>query len=162
MQYAQSGPVVTLSPAELISAAQIGIIRQIEAIRRKLPDKHGYVGDGWSLHVEGACGELAFAKALNVYWAGTVNVYKDADVGANIQIRTRSKANYDLLIRSDDSDDEVFVLVTGTAPTFRVVGWILGRDAKQGCWEQTHGNRPPAFFVPQSELRPISELRVIR
>lgn len=147
------GVVVTLSESELMLGAQIGVQRQIEALLAGRPDRHGFNGaDGWSVHVEGACGELAVAKVLDRYWAGTLNTFKSGgDVGA-LQVRTRSKAHYDLLIRSDDRDEDLFILVTGRAPTYTVVGYIRGAEGKKPEYLQTHGNRPAAYFVPQAAL----------
>jgi hypothetical protein len=141
-------------------AAQIGVLRQLEAVRKGLPDRHGFDGDtGWTIHIEGAAGEIAAAKALGLYWGGTVNTFKtEGDVG-NIEVRTRSKPHYDLLVRDNDKNESVFVLVTGKSPKYNVVGWILGKDAKKTEWYADYGNRPPAYFVPQNCLRPIEELK---
>jgi hypothetical protein len=143
---------VTLTEDELYQGALIGARRQIEALKKGLPDKHGFEGLGWDVHIEGALGELAFAKSIDRHWGGSVNVFKtQADVG-KVEVRTRSKTWYDLLIRPDDSDDAAFVLVTGHAPEFIVRGWIKGAAAKKREWLQTHGNRPPAYFVPPGFL----------
>jgi hypothetical protein len=149
---------VTLSPHEMATAAWVGVRRQVEAKRKGLPDKHGFDGDGWGSHIEGAGGEMALAKALGVYWDGGVNTFKRDDL-PGIQVRTRSRHDYELLVRSADSGDEVFVLVTGQMPEYRIHGWIRGADAKRAEWEKCHGGRPPAFFVPQGELKPMSTLR---
>jgi len=150
---------VTLAWYELYMAATVGVKRQLEALKDARPDRHGYEGNGWNVHVEGAAGELAAAKALDRFWSGSINTFKsDGDVGA-IQIRTRSKAYYELIVRSDDADNDRFVLVTGTAPHYNVVGWITGRDAKRDEWLQTYGNRPAAYFVPQRELHDLEALR---
>jgi len=127
--------------------------RQIEALRQHRPDRHGFDGeDGWTIHIEGAAGEMAVAKLRNRYWNGSVNTFKTGgDVGA-VQVRTRSKAHYDLIVRDDDRNDDAFFLVIGSIPVFDVVGWIKGRDAKRPEWLQTYGERPPAYFVPQSAL----------
>jgi hypothetical protein len=150
---------IVLTLGELHMAAEIGVLRQLEAIRKKLPDRHGFDGDtGWTIHIEGAAGEIAVAKILGTYWGGTVNTFKtEGDVG-KLEVRTRSKDYYDLIVRDNDKDDSVFILVTGKAPNFNVIGWILGKDAKNTEWKQTYGDRPGAFFVPQKELKPIDSL----
>lgn len=146
---------VLLTPYELEMAAIQGMRRQIEAVQKGLGHIAGYEGIGWDIHIEGAAGELAFAKAINRYWSGSVNTFKTGgDVGA-LQVRTRSKHSYELLVRDGDRDDDLFVLVTGTAPHFKVWGWIYGRDAKRPEWKQTHGNRPAAYFVPHGALIPL-------
>lgn len=151
---------ITLAWFELATAAQVGLRRHIEALMKGLPDKYGFNQEtGWNVHIEGAAGEMAVAKCLNMFWNGSVNTFKrDADVG-KLQVRTRSKEDYDLLVRPDDRDGDVFVLVTGKAPTFKVHGWRYGVDAKQPEFMQTHGGRDPAYFVPKSKLRNLTSLR---
>lgn len=148
---------IALDWYEVHLAAVVGTRRQIEALRNGNPDKHGYEGSGWELHIEGAAAELALAKVLGRYWNGAINTFKDGgDVGPTLQVRLRTKHYYDLLIRPDDPDEKAFVLVTGTCPEFRVHGWMWGADAKRQEWLQTHGNRPAAYFVPKDALRAIS------
>jgi len=149
---------IRLAWYEVFMAATVGIKRQVEALKEQRPDRHGFKGLGWDVHVEGAVGELAAAKAMNRFWSGSINTFKDGGDVGTIQVRTRSKEHYELIVRQDDADEDCFVLVVGTAPNYDVKGWILGRDAKQEQWSQTHGNRPAAFFVPQLELRDIAEL----
>jgi hypothetical protein len=63
---------VTLTHFEMVSAA-------IQALMEERPDQHGFEGedgDGWHIHIEGSCGEMAFAKALGLYWSGTVGTFK--------------------------------------------------------------------------------------
>jgi hypothetical protein len=150
---------VKLSFSEMKMAAAVGITRHIAALQDGRNDKHGAKKeDGWSNHIEGACGELAVAKLYNVHWPGSVNAFKSPDLGALIQIRTRSRHDYDLIVRDDDLDGDVYILVTGVAPDFAVRGWILGSDAKQQKWRAAHGGREVAFFVPQGALHPMEAL----
>jgi len=145
---------IKLTRYDTFCAATVGAKRQAESLYKKLPDKHGFDGaDGWTIHIEGAAGELAVAKALNLFWDGTVNTFKrGGDIGDKLQVRTRSKDYYDLLIRQNDKDEDIFVLVVGQIPNFKVVGWMRGVDAKQEKYSQTYGNRPSAYFVPQKDL----------
>lgn len=138
-------------------ASEIGRLRHLVSVKRGLLDQHGFTGDGWAEHIEGACGELAVAKALGRYWDGSVNTFEQPDL-PGLQVRTRSQTYYDLIVRPADSDDDLFVLVTGRCPRYVVRGWIKGADAKQEQWLQTHGNRPGAYFVPQSALHEMSKL----
>jgi hypothetical protein len=147
---------VTLDWAEVMRAAQVGLRRQVEALRDGKRDRAGFKGDGWGIHIEGALGECAYAKAMNVYWSGHSNVYHTIPDVGTAEVRCRSRHDYELLIRRDDPDDRPFVLVTGSCPDFRVVGWIKGEDAKRPEWLQTHGNRPGAYFVPHHALTPIT------
>jgi hypothetical protein len=146
---------VTLHTFEVKMGAAVGMDRHIAALDRRLPDRHGFTGDGWKVHVEGALGELAVAKALNRFWNGSVNTFKGGDLG-RLQVRTRSRHDYDLIVRDSDADDEYFMLVTGQCPSYQVHGYIKGADAKQPQWLQTHGDRPAAWFIPKDALTPLN------
>jgi hypothetical protein len=143
---------------EYAMASEIGRLRQLAAIRRGSPDKHGFEGLGWSEHIEGACGELVVARYLGIYWNGSVDTFKSPDLGANIQVRTRASHTYELIVRPNDADDDIFVLVTGKCPVYRLRGFLRGSEAKMGEYSQKHGGRPEAFFVPHARLRPPEEL----
>lgn len=151
--------IITLSWYELWMASGIGAKRHIESLKGGDSDQHGCDGmNAWTMHIEGAAGEMAAAKAMGTYYSGSINTYRTGgDVGA-IQVRTRSRPEYDLLIRPGDRDGDVFVLVTGRSPDLDVRGWILAKDAKRACWLKAYGGRPPAYFVPQDQLNPISSL----
>lgn len=108
----------------------------------------------------GVAGEIAVAKALNLYWSGNIGVAAP-DVGLNIQVRTVATPNRRLIVHRADPDDAPFVLVypTDSPQRFQLVGYLFGRDAKNDrWWDDPQGGRP-AFFVPVNQLRPIEELR---
>lgn len=147
-----------LTPAEMLLAATTGVHRNVAAIRRGLPDVAGHSGSGWDLHVEGACGEMAVAKHLGLFWNGSINTFRSGnDVGA-WQVRTRSRADYDLVVRPNDKPENIFILVIGIAPVFDIIGWISGSDARRDEWKQTYGGRPEAWFVPQKNMNPMNTL----
>ena len=124
-------------------------------MKMKLPDVNGYVDkNGWTDDIEGAAAEMAWAKLRDRYWSYAVNTFKSGDVG-NVQVRSASRPTDSLIVRAKDSDIDVFVLMIGRSPTFRAVGWMRGKAAKQEKWERGPNNRPPAWFVPQSELNTI-------
>lgn len=154
---------VTLNASELQHAAFVGCRRQIEAMCAGRQHIAGFDGIGWDLHIEGACGELAVAKALNVHWGGAVNTFKLGDdvEGAGLQVRTRSKHGYELLVRPGDAPDAAYVHVTGVAPDFVVHGWLFGREAQQPEFLQTYGGRPKAYFVHPKHLRPLDDLALL-
>lgn len=150
---------VKLEWHEYAMAAEVGKLRQLSSIRQGLKHKYGMPGAGWTEHIEGACGELAVAKVLGIYWDGSVNTFKNlADLRGNVEVRTRSRNDWDLIVRPDDNDFSVYVLVTGMCPDYNVVGWIPGIDAKRQEWLQTHGGRSPAYFVPQHALASVAKL----
>ena len=148
---------VTLAPHEMVFAAWTGVRRNVESKRRGLHHSAGYEGDGWGENIEGAGGELAVAKALNVYWDGSVNTFKQPDL-PGLQVRTRSRHDYDLIIRPGDAPEERYILVTGQMPNYRIQGWARGSDVMLPQFLKEYGGRPAAYFVPASKLQPIETL----
>lgn len=135
-------------------------MRHLKAITASSRDGHGLSCDvdGWGLHIEGACGEAAAAQATGRFWPGSIGTYRNGTDVMGFEVRTRSQPDWDLIIRDDDADDRVFVLVTGRAPLFNVCGWILAKDGKLPQYLRAYGNRAPAYFVPQSALNPMATL----
>lgn len=154
---------IVLSDFEWFTAIQCGGRRNMFSRKNKLENKAGFPSDGdeWGVHIEGVCGEMAFAKCIGVYFDYTTETFKTKADVLDVEVRTRSKDYYELIIRSDDKDESPFVLVTGKSPKLTVVGWIYCKDAKQEKWLKNHGQRPPAYFVPHSDLRPIADLKKI-
>ena len=156
--------LIKLNYLEVHLASQIGMMRQEISLQKGLKDSHGFDGEnGWSIHIEGAGGEMAVAKYANTYWMGSVNTFKKINDVGKVEVRTRSRDYYDLLIRNDDKNEDVFVLVVGKIPDFKIVGWLKGKDAKKPEWLKTYANREAAYFVPQSELNsPESLIEMIK
>lgn len=137
--------------------ATIGVARRMASLRRGQTNKVQNRDFGWHSDIEAACAEIALAKVLGVYWGGGVNTFHDADAGL-FQVRHTQLENGCLIVREADSDYERFVLVRGTHPTYEIPGWLLGADAKTERFARAPGGHMPAWFVPATELRPVSEL----
>lgn len=145
---------VKLTLPEIMMAGAVATMRRGESTLRGCVDRKYHAGDhaSWDTEVDGAAAELAYCKARNQYWGGTVNSFHGPDVGSAVQIRQTWRPNGRLIVRDDDNDDHYFVLVVGTVPVFTVVGWILGKDAKNDEWFDSPNGKPPAWFVPQENL----------
>jgi hypothetical protein len=149
---------VKLTYPEVMSAALVGVMRQVKNLRVGRKDRYGCdPEDGWTFHIEGACGEMAVAKATRLYWSGAIDRLRADDVG-QFQVRTCSRHSYRLLLHPDDPNDRAFVHVTGLAPNFWIRGWIYARDKQEDWWEDPSGKNRHAYFVPTEELRPFDEL----
>lgn len=108
---------VKLTTGEMHIAATVGYLRQIENLMKCRRDAHGAEPDkGWSIHIEGAAGEMAFAKWAGKYWSGNLGDLKADDVG-RFQVRTRAKHDWRLILHPSDPDDRIFIAVTGLAPS---------------------------------------------
>lgn len=148
---------VTLNWHEAAMASEIGRLRHLSAIKNGRRGRNGFAGGGWQEHIEGACGELAVAKFLGIYWDGSIDAFDKPDVGS-YEVRTRSKPEYELIVRTNSKDASIFICVTGQCPTYMIRGWIEGKDAKKTEFLSNHGGFSPAYFVPHSALMPMSQL----
>lgn len=157
------GTPVTLSEAEMRRAAQVGVDRQVSSLLKHLPDAHGYDGeDGWTVHIEGAMGELCVARVLDIEWSESVDTFQHGGDVGHLQVKTRSRHTYDLIVRPDARPSDFYVLVTGKAPYYIVRGWIRAQDATRKEWVHDFGCRPDAWFVPKEALLPIESLALVR
>lgn len=154
------GIAVTLPDFYLQRGIATGKKRQAEAVaagRKEYPEiPHR---DPEKSHIDGAIGEEVAA-----FWLGmaefvpTINTFrKGGDVGS-YQIRTRSGRYDELYVRADSRDDDIYILVRGTAPHFMIVGWLLAWDAKRPEWLKDHGGHGPAYFVPDTFLHNLVDL----
>jgi hypothetical protein len=131
----------------------------MEALESGREDQAGFEGDGSAAHYWGVCGEMAYAKARNVYYAPTFEAFHSPDVDG-VGVRTRTEHWHELIIRPSDPDDLFFVLVTVEAlvapAIFRVydAGMLAAEAKTHKEWLKPYGGRPPAYFVPQARLRP--------
>lgn len=150
---------VRLAWYEVETCAHAGVRRRIESIRRGTKDAKGFNRtDKWDIDISGACGEMAVAKVLDKYWDVSVNTFHKGDVG-KLQVRTSRQEKPYLVVQKHNDDDDIFVLVQGQEATFKVIGWMVGRDAKQRKFLRSFGGRPAVFAVPPKNLKPLSELR---
>lgn len=149
-------PQITLTIEELHRAIAVGVQRNVSAMQRNASPSHNRdkARPAWDENIEGAAGELAVAKYFGCRWDGNFGNFKAADVH-NIEVRTTAWPNGKLIVHPSDPDDRRFILATGIAPRFTLVGWMTGRQAKQKRWwgELTKGR--PAFNVPQAELKEL-------
>lgn len=159
VQITKQGGTVRLEWSEVWKACSVGCKRCVESIKNNLPN-HAYKrDDDWSLDIEGAFGELALAKFLGVTWSEDVNTFKSKPDVENFEVRTTTYPTGSLIVRHRDSDDSVFVLVTSATPVYQIRGWISGKEAKQEKWLKNPGGRGAQYFVPQSNLHPMSDFR---
>jgi hypothetical protein len=146
-----------LASEELVIAGIVGVLREVSALNRSRPTAHDCdESNAWTYHVEGAAAELAVAKHIDRYWRPlTRSQLRDlpGDV-ADVQVRSTPRSDGSLIVHRRDLDDARFYLVVTALPSYRIVGWLLGRDAKQERYWRTNVAHP-AYFVPQSELHAI-------
>jgi hypothetical protein len=151
---------VRLSSTELMVMAYIGCARNVQSLFKERTPGAG-VGDAnsWTLNVEGAGGEMATAKALNIYWLPVIGDIRADDVGP-YQVRTNISRKYDdLCLRPGDRDDRIFIGVLSFVPEFVICGWILAGEGKKQEWLRDGApDRPPCYYVPRKALAPMETL----
>jgi hypothetical protein len=113
-----------------------------------------------TIHLLGAAGEMAVASYLGLKH----HLYQETEAKRGscdlpgIDVKTRSRHSYDLIVQKNEHPDKKFVLVTIQDKKTVIHGWIRGKDAmKQEYWSDPAGGRP-AYFVPKTALQPMSAL----
>lgn len=144
------GRKVTLRGEELSSAAHKGVMRILRRIKNKGVVDH----QSWSAEIEQACGEQAVKKASHRYFVGAVGTYQDNPCpGKILQVRYEPHDNGLCRLNEDDHDDDIFVFVTGHAPTYIVHGWIKGVAGKTEKYKTED-----VYHIPTPDLLDLSEL----
>ena len=81
-----------------------------------------------------------------------------ADLPGDIEVKTRSRHKYDLIVQKDERPDKRIVLVTIESNKVILQGWCVAGDVMdEKYWADPAGWRP-AYFVPKEGLRDIYEL----
>jgi hypothetical protein len=75
-----------------------------------------------------------------------------------IDIKTRSKHQYDLIVQKNEPPEKKYVLVTIENKTTLIHGWIYGGEAMQEKFWADPARGRPAYFVPKEMLRCMSTL----
>ena len=132
-------------------AANVGLARRLDSIHKSLNRyKHASKSE-WSYDIDGACAELAVAKAMGVYWSGHVGSFKEPDV-ANIHVRSTAHKDGCLIIRDNDPEDYVYILVITECPNYTIVGGISGKKAKQREKSTSDQTGAAAWWIEQKNL----------
>jgi hypothetical protein len=147
---------VALSLTEVEMAAKEGTQRRIRSMfgNRQFPGGWDSKrrNDKWGSDIESVAGEIAFAKAMGYYWAGSHDPDYHGDV-RGWQVRTTDLPNGCLFVYDEDPDDRRCVLVIGQIPFFKVVGWVYAGEAKGGTYDPRLER--PAYSVAQHGLRSL-------
>ena len=138
--------LIKLKWHEVQMAWDVGVNRAAHSIRMELKDAHGWRPDpvsdiGWQCL--SASSELAVAKALHLYWNGSVNTFSRPDL-PNIEIKSqlhhvldRNKQTNFLIVRKNMPDDQRYVLVVVHSKLI-IVLLVLFQDTKQNRRSISH------------------------
>lgn len=110
------------------------------------------------VHLLGAAGEMAVASYLGLrscLYQQTEALRGSEDL-PGIDVKTRSRHSYDLIVQKDDNPGKKFVLVTIEDKTALIHGWCYGKEAMKERYWADPANGRAAYFVPKDDLRPIA------
>lgn len=109
----------------------------------------------------GAIAEYAVSKYIGCYWSMQPDSMRVPDVGDLIEVRSTPHSDGVLRMHERDKDNLPYVLaLTYDLPNVHLVGWIVGKDGKsQQYWGDKWSNGRPAFWVPQTGLLPMEQLK---
>lgn len=147
---------VTLTWYEQQIAGLCGLMRAVDSLRRGRRRALFSGADLDENDIQAAGAEMAVAKLFNRYWRAGVDTPALPDVGMKFEVR-RTASHRALLVRDSDHDDRRYVMVRGSLPSFEVVGWMLGSDAKRECWKRNPNGDGDCYLVPEDALVKIRE-----
>ena len=142
-----------------------GMRRQQVNEARGLRGRNGGVWQGskaLDIHLLGAAGEVAVASYLGL--KGHLFKEKEArrgsdDLPGGIDVKTRSKAAYDLIVQRQSDPSKKFVLVTIENQQTLLHGWCYGHEALQEQHWADPARGRPAYFVGKEHLRSMETLK---
>lgn len=152
------------SEEEKSLAMEEGLRRQGFNEARGLRGRNGGAWKGskaLDIHLLGAAGEMAVASYLGMkehLFKETEAKRGSCDLPGNIDVKTRSKASYDLIVQRQSDPSRKFVLVTIENQRTLIHGWCYGKDAMHEQYWADPARGRPAYFVPKEALRSIDEL----
>ena len=150
-------------------AVDEAILRMANVVRQKASD--AYMKANLSREqqlryaIQGARGELAVARWLQLPWTGAGLDGRDRkDVGDRIEVRTSARATgliVKVLEQKKNQPSTPYVLVHSLAgPKMALIGWTTLGDALEVG--EFYEQRDVAFCrVPKQNLRPMSELKCL-
>lgn len=156
-----SSNLIILSKKDLEEACAIAKERMDACASLGLHNKHGAEEkNNFKYHILGARGEIALKKFLKSDQKLTVNTFKNKPDIENFEARTAREDDYDLILREDDPDHKIYILVVGSSCKYRIAGWIKGSE-RYVHEKKTFNHRPKAWFIPQSYLHDMNELKTL-
>lgn len=113
------------------------------------------------VHLLGAAGEMAVASFLGMKdkLYQETEAKRGSDDLPGIDVKTRSKHSYDLIVQKRSDEHKKYVLVTIESGTTFLHGWCWGHEAMDEKYWADYARGRPAYFVPQSALRSMDTLK---
>lgn len=151
---------VLLNSNEIIIAKELAIRRNKSNRDKGVVNQKAGPQSDWQTEIEGVGGEIAFAKALNVYpdFKDAPDVF-DVMVGCiSVDVKTTRHKNLEVATNKPPGSVDVYALVIGVMPEYCVMGWYPSNLVMQEKRLFKHKNGSTVWRVPPTELLPIGEL----
>jgi len=142
-----------------------------EGLRRQRVNEarglRGRNGGAWKgskaldIHLLGAAGEMAVASYLGMkeHLFKETEARRGSDDLPGMDVKTRSKASYDLIVQKQEDPEKKFVLVTIENQQTLIHGWCYGKEAMDEKYWADPARGRPAYFVGKEYLRPMETLK---
>jgi hypothetical protein len=153
------------SDEERQQAMEEGLRRQRVNESKALRGRNGGAWKGskaLDIHLLGAAGEMAVASFLGMkqhLFQETEARRGSDDLPGGIDVKTRSKTCYDLIVQKNECPKKRFVLVTIENQKTLLWGWCYGHEAMQEQFWADPARGRPAYFVGKEHLRPMETLK---
>ena len=159
------------TPIEFVFSDQERQQAMEEGLRRQRVNEskalRGRNGGAWKgskaleIHLLGAAGEVAVASYLDMkeHLFKETEARRGSDDLPGMDIKTRSKHSYDLIVQKREDPQKRFVLVTIQDQKTLLHGWCYGHEAMQEQFWADPAKGRPAYFVPRSVLRSMESLK---
>jgi hypothetical protein len=169
-----SGHVVLFfmpTPIEFVFSEQERQQAMEEGLRRQRVNEskalRGRNGGAWQgskaldIHLLGAAGEMAVASFLSMkeHLYQETEARRGSDDLPGMDIKTRSRHSYDLIVQKQEDPRKKFVLVTISQQQTLLWGWCYGHEALQERFWADPARGRPAYFVGKEHLRPMGTLK---
>jgi len=156
---------VQLDATWLLLSGWVGLGRTVQSRKRGWSERDGQKDNTlrWNPTVEGAMAEAAVAQYLDAFWSGArFGSIDKHDIG-NVEVRSthHNEGHLHIYERNEDACPYVFVVTDFDALACNLIGWIYARDAKRPGWIREGRKGGACYWVPQSALRPMEELKAI-
>jgi len=118
-------------------------------------------GKALDIHLLGAAGEVAVASYLGMkeHLFKETEARRGSDDLPGIDVKTRSKTSYDLIVQKNEDPEKKFVLVTIQDQKTLLHGWCYGHEAMQERFWADPARGRPAYFVGKEHLRAMETLK---
>jgi hypothetical protein len=160
------------TPVEFVFTEQERQQAMEEGLRRQRVNEskalRGRNGGAWKgskaldIHLLGAAGEVAVASYLGM----KEHLFKETearrgsdDLPGGIDVKTRSKSRYDLIVQKGSDNRKKYVLVSIESQKTLLHGWCYGEEAMQERFWADPARGRPAYFVGKEHLRPMETLK---